>query len=77
MSAAIASYRDLEVWQKAMDHLAIAHGSLMELETQVRLARRLGYSNEERAGEVLSRSGEVGRMLHGLIRSLRAAGALA
>jgi four helix bundle protein len=55
-----------------LHHLAVAHGSLMELETQVMLAQRLGYIDVEAAGQALSRSGEVGRMLHGLMRSLRA-----
>ena len=44
----------------------------MELETQVTLASRLGYISEQATAEALSQSGEVGRMLHGLIRSLRA-----
>jgi four helix bundle protein len=54
-----------------LHHLAVAHGSLMELETQMILAR-LGYLGEDDAEQALSQSGEVGRMLHGLMRSLRA-----
>ena len=120
MPTKIASYRDLDVWQKAMElavaayrltepfphheqfglraqihrsavsipsnvaeghgrsitreylhHLAIAHGSLMELETQVELARRLAFTKQEEAEAVLKRAGECGRLLHGLMRSLR------
>jgi len=52
-------------------HLSIAHGSLMELETQIEIARRLGYITEEAWAEASKRSCEIGRMLHGLMRSLK------
>ncbi len=115
----VASYRDLTVWQKAMDftvavykltakfprnetyglasqvqrsavsipsniaegagrehtreyihHAAIAHGSLLEAETQVLLAERLGYLTSDETRPVLELAGEIGRMLRGLIASL-------
>lgn len=121
MASAVASYRDLEVWSRAVDlavlcygltggfprqdeyglavqmrraatsvpaniaeghgrsstgaylrHLSIAHGSLMELETFLEIARRLKYLDDATWRGVSSDAGEVGRMLHGLIRSLRA-----
>jgi four helix bundle protein len=114
------SYRDLEVWQKAMDlvvacyqatrcfpkheiyglssqlqraaisvpaniaegqgrqhrpefiqHLTIAYGSLMELETHLQIAQRLGYLESEAAHQLLSDCAQVGRLLNGLLRSLR------
>jgi four helix bundle protein len=120
MAGKVESYRDLEVWQKAMDlavaayrltesfpsheqfglrsqihraavsvpsnvaeghgrsitreylhYLAIAHGSLMELETQVDLAARLGFATRLTADGVLRDAAECGRMLHGLIRRLK------
>jgi four helix bundle protein len=120
MPPKIESYRDLDVWQKAMDlavaayqlttplpaheqfglraqihrsavsipsniaeghgrsitreylhHLAIAHGSLMELETQIELSVRLGFVTRAAADAVLHVAAECGRMLHGLIRRLR------
>ena len=116
----VSSYRDLKVWQRAMDlvvssyqltkrflqteiygltsqiqraavsipaniaeghgrehlgdylhHLSIANGSLMELETHLLVAVRLNYLNSEELNEVLSQTEEVGRMLAGLIRSLK------
>jgi four helix bundle protein len=116
----IRSYRDLEVWQKAMDlvvesyrltnsfpksetyglasqiqraagsvpaniaeghgrehlgdylhHLSMANGSLMELETHLLVAGRLGYVQQEQVGRICEMTGEVGRMLAGLIRSLK------
>ena len=116
----IRSYRDLEVWQKAVDlvvesyrltnllpksetyglssqiqrsavsvpaniaeghvrehlgdylhHLSIANGSLWELETHILVAGRLTYVPQAEVDRVLGLTGEVGRMLAGLIRSLK------
>ena len=49
--------------------LAIALGSLCELETQVELALRLGLMSRESVADVWRETGEVGRLLNGLIRS--------
>lgn len=117
---AINSYRDLQVWQKAMDlvaesyrltanlpktetyglasqiqrsavsipaniaeghgrdhlgdylhHLSVANGSLMELETHLLLCARLSYVPANEVEGVLEKTGEVSRMLSGLIRSLK------
>ena len=116
----VRSYRDLEVWQKAMDlvvesyrltsllpksetyglpsqiqraaasvpaniaeghgrehlgdylhHLSIANGSLLELETHILVSGRLSYAQQEHVERILGMIGEVGRMLAGLIRSLK------
>lgn len=116
----IHGYRDLDVWQKAMDlvehsyrltndlpksegfglkaqlrrasisvpsniaegqgrattrddvrHLAIAHGSLMEVETQIQIAGRLGFIPENKVLPFLEESAKVGRMLNALSSSLR------
>lgn len=55
-----------------LQHLSIALGSLAELETQLVLAERLGYSNRNNLEVVLSKTDETGRMLRGLQRSLKA-----
>ena len=47
-----------------------ARGSLLELQTQAMIAKRLGYLPEERANELLNRAGQVGKGLAGLINSL-------
>jgi four helix bundle protein len=52
-------------------HLAIANGSVMEVETQVLIATRLGYLSEEQSQTLLAHSGEVGRLLAGLVRALK------
>ena len=52
-------------------HLSIAYGSLLEVETQVMLAQRLNYLEESQCERVFSLSNEVGRLLNGLMKSLR------
>jgi four helix bundle protein len=54
-----------------LHHLSIAHGSLMELETQLEISQRLNYMSKAEAEEPLRDAAEIGRMLHGLIRALR------
>ena len=46
--------------------VAIARGSLMELETYVMIARRLGYANETQLQDSLSLITELSRMLTAL-----------
>ena len=54
-----------------LHYLSIANGSLMELETQVLIAGRLGYVSAEDQEILLSRCADVGRMLAGLIVALK------
>jgi four helix bundle protein len=49
--------------------LGIARGSLAELDTQLIIAEKLGYLTE--TGPVFEQLAEVGRMLSGLISSLK------
>lgn len=46
-------------------------GSLAELETQIDIAGRLGYVDPAAIAEILQRVNEVGRILNGLISSIR------
>ena len=119
-AAPVRSYRDLRVWQEAMDlaeatyrateqfpederyglvtqlrratvsvasniaggharstgdylrHLLISNGSLTEIETQLLLSARLGFLSAELADSLLQTCDQVGRMLGGLRKSLRA-----
>jgi len=50
--------------------LSIARGSLNELETQLTLAFRHGYTSESVHDSFLNYCGEIGRMLNGLMDSL-------
>lgn len=116
---AIQDYRQLEVWQKAMDlvtwvyqetagfpkeetyglmnqirravvsvpsniaegqgrkttkeflhYLSIARGSLLEVQTQLEIARRLNYLLEEPTKRLDQQLGIVVRLLNGLMRAL-------
>jgi four helix bundle protein len=51
--------------------LAIAHGSLKEVETQIYIARRLDYLDERQLVASVDRTEEVGRLLSGLKRPLK------
>jgi four helix bundle protein len=115
-----SSYRELEVWQRAMDlvvtcydltkafppselygltgqlqraavsvpaniaegqarqhakvflqHLAIASGSLAELETHILIAERLGYVRRPLVQGTLERTDQIGRMITGLRKFLK------
>ena len=52
--------------------LSIAQGSLKELETQTILAQKLDYATSAQADRILSEAEVVGKLLGGLIRSLKA-----
>src|ERR1017187_7464624 len=49
-----------------------ARGSLLELQTQILIARRLNYLTEERAGELCGHAAGIGRGLNALINRFRA-----
>jgi four helix bundle protein len=50
--------------------IRVALGEHAELETQIELARRLGYLSPRCVQEFDELSAEVGRLVHGLLRSL-------
>ena len=49
--------------------LGHARGSLLEVETQLHIAQRLGYLNGDQLTAIEEKSGRVGRLLNGLIGS--------
>jgi len=53
-------------------YLSIAHGSLCELETQIEIARRLGYLPPPSVIPLEGHIAEVGRLIRGLLRRLNA-----
>lgn len=57
--------------QEFAHHLSIAHGSLCEVETHLLIANRLNYLDDPALTILLSQSAEVGRLLRGLLKSLR------
>jgi len=52
-------------------YLAIANGSLKELETQIEIANRLHFCNDQTLTTMLQRTAEIGRLLTGLRKSLQ------
>jgi four helix bundle protein len=50
--------------------LLIANGSRQEVETQMLIALRLGYINQEALDSILALASEVGRLISGLNRSI-------
>ena len=54
-----------------LHHLSIAHGSLLELETLVEIALRLGYLNPERVAPFREATESTGKMLNALMASPR------
>ena len=50
--------------------LAISHGSLREVETQILIAERLHYLTQAQKETLFLLSGEVGRLITGLINSI-------
>jgi four helix bundle protein len=53
-----------------IQHLWIAHASGAELETQLELGRRVEIVSEDQASRLIADAQEIGRMIHGLVRSL-------
>jgi four helix bundle protein len=53
-----------------INHLSIAYGSLMELETQIQIALRLNFVVAEKTTTFLAQTNEIGKMLNGLKNSL-------
>ena len=53
-----------------LNHLSIAYGSLMELETQLQIALRLNFVSADETTTLLAQTKEIGKMLNGLKKSI-------
>jgi len=53
-----------------LNHLSIAYGSLVELETQIQISVRLEFISQNQSYDLLTKTDEIGKMLTGLKRSL-------
>ena len=58
--------------QEYKQYLGVARGSSFELQTQLTIARQLGFGDAEQLAEAETTCDEVGRMLFGVIQTLRA-----
>jgi len=68
--ANIAEGRQRQHSKEFSQHLAIANGSLAELETHVQIASRLDYIKEDQLKDILNKTTEIGKMLNGLRKSI-------
>ena len=71
IAANIAEGQGRQTTGEFCQFLGHARGSLLETETHILLAMRLAYIPESSGEGLLSRSAEVGRILNGLLASLR------
>ena len=67
----IAEGQGRDSTKEFIHHLSIAYGSLMEVETQILIGQDLGYLRNEAVSTLLAESAEAGRIINGLMRSLR------
>ena len=70
--ANIAEGHEREHLGDYLHHLSVANGSLMELETHCLIAARLKFLEGDKTKSFLESTSELGRMMSGLIRKLKA-----
>jgi len=68
--ANIAEGRERKYSKEFIQHLSIAYSSLAELETHIQIAQRLDYISSDKTKGLLEITGEIGRMLNGLRKSI-------
>lgn len=71
ISSNIAEGRGKTSKKEFPQFLGHARGSLSEVETQILIARNLGYLNDRDVSRVSELLEEVGRILNGLLASLK------
>lgn len=67
----IAEGNDRESEKELVRYLHISKGSLSELQTQLEIAKEIGYIDEEKYLEISIKCIEISKMLGGLIRTLK------
>jgi four helix bundle protein len=72
VAANIAEGNGRDSTREYIHHLAFSLGSLAEVETFLEVSLRLGYSNSSVITPLEAQCNEIGRMLRGLQKSLRA-----
>jgi four helix bundle protein len=64
--ANIAERQGWEHTKEFLHHLSVARGSLMELETHLKLGQRIGLLDQAKVTSLLTQSERISRMLSGL-----------
>jgi four helix bundle protein len=72
VAANIAEGNGRDSTREYIHHLAFSLGSLAEVETFLEIARRLGYAKSSLTSGLEARCDEIGKMLRGLQKALRA-----
>ena len=67
----IAEGKGRDSTKEYFQFLCRARGSLLELETQIEIARNLDYLSEQAYRELTEHSSEVGRVLNGLTSAIQ------
>ena len=67
----IAEGQGRDSTREFLHHLSMAYGSLVEVETQILIAGDLKYLTDSEIESILEQSAETGRIINGLMRSLR------
>ena len=70
VSANIAEEQGRSHTKEFLNHLSMAYGSLLEVETHLQIAARLNYLENSSLQSLLEKSAEIGRMLNGLMQAL-------
>jgi four helix bundle protein len=66
----IAAGHERDNTREYIQHLASARGSLSEVETQIEVARRLGYINDEQQELFIKLASDTGKIINGLMNSM-------
>ena len=65
------NFRNYKVWQDAVVFATSILGSAYEVETQLLIAKNIGYVSEEQHADLLNRIVEIEKQLSGLINSIK------
>jgi four helix bundle protein len=71
----VAEGKGRESDKELIQFLNCSRGSVYEIQTQLRIAQRLGYLTDEQASALREKADEVGRLLNGLIKAFTRVGA--
>jgi four helix bundle protein len=66
----IAAGHECDNTREYIQHLASALGSLSEVETQIEVAKRLAYINEEQQERFAKLASDTGKIINGLMNSM-------
>jgi len=66
----IADGHERDNTREFIHFLSVARGSLAEAETQMEVARRLGYVNDQQLADFVQLASDTGKIINGLMNSV-------